>query len=42
MPDKGKVEGLVGWIRRNYLVPMPLAASFDDLNVMLEERCRRR
>ena len=26
--DKGKVEGLVGFIRRNYLVPMPRAVSF--------------
>ena len=26
--DKGKVEGLVGLIRRNYLVPIPHAASF--------------
>ena len=25
--DKGKVEGLVGWIRRNLLVPVPRAAS---------------
>jgi transposase len=40
--DKGKVEGLVGWIRRNYLVPMPRAASFDELNAGLLGRCRRR
>ena len=26
-PGKGKVEGLVGFIRRNYLVPLPRAAS---------------
>jgi transposase len=26
--DKGKVEGLVGFARRNYLVPVPQAASF--------------
>jgi hypothetical protein len=25
--DKGKVEGLIGWIRRNLLVPVPRAAS---------------
>jgi transposase len=25
--DKGKVEGLVGWIRRNLLVPLPRAVS---------------
>jgi transposase len=40
--DKGKVEGLVGWIRRNLLVPMPRAASYDVLNADLIERCRRR
>jgi transposase len=40
--DKGKVEGLVGLIRRNYLVPMPRAASFDELNAGLLGRCRRR
>ena len=33
--DKGKVEGLVGWIRRNFLVPMPRAASFAALNEQL-------
>jgi len=40
--DKGKVEGLVGWIRRNYLVPMPRAASFAALNAKLIDDCRRR
>jgi transposase len=25
--DKGKVEGLVGLIRRNYLVPLPHACT---------------
>ena len=30
--DKGKVEGLVGLIRRNFLVPLPHAASFAALN----------
>src|SRR3954466_8735365 len=29
--DKGKVEGLVGWARRNLLVPVPRAASFAAL-----------
>ena len=33
--DKGKVEGLVGLIRRNYLVPMPHAANFEALNAKL-------
>src|SRR4249919_48192 len=40
--DKGKVEGLVGWIRRNLLVPVPRAASFAALNEQLLEGCRRR
>ena len=30
--DKGKVEGLVGFIRRNFLVPVPRAESFEALN----------
>jgi transposase len=40
--DKGKVEGLVGFIRRNYLVPVPHAESFEALNARLEAQCRRR
>jgi len=40
--DKGKVEGLVGLIRRNYLVPLPHAASFYALNEDLLTACRRR
>jgi transposase len=40
--DKGKVEGLVGLIRRNYLVPVPHAASFAALNEQLLVDCRRR
>jgi transposase len=40
--DKGKVEGLVKYARSNFLTPIPQAASFDALNGMLEERCRRR
>lgn len=40
--DKGKVEGLVGLIRRNYLVPLPHAASFAALNERLLADCRRR
>ena len=30
--DKGKVEGLVGYVRRNFLVPIPSFESFDALN----------
>src|SRR6266852_3406411 len=40
--DKGKVEGLVGLIRRNHLVPLPHAASFAALNELLLANCRRR
>jgi transposase len=40
--DKGKVEGLVGYARRNFMVPIPRAASFTELNAQLLERCRRR
>ena len=39
--DKGKVEGLVGFIRRNFLVPVPRAESFAALDA-LAEQCRRR
>jgi transposase len=37
--DKGKVEGLVGYARRNFLVPIPAVASFAALNAQLEQRC---
>ena len=37
--DKGKVESMVRYVRRNFLVPMPEFDSFDDLNTHLEERC---
>jgi transposase len=40
--DKGKVEGLVGYARRNFLVPIPQAVSFEALNTHLLEHCRRR
>ena len=40
--DKGKVEGLVGYMRRNFLVPVPSFESFDALNAYLEQRCLER
>ena len=40
--DKGKVEGLVGYARRNFLVPIPSYRSFDELNAHLEEKCLER
>jgi len=40
--DKGKVEGLVGYVRRNFMVPVPRFSSFDSLNRWLEEQCIKR
>ena len=40
--DKGKVEGMVGYTRRNFMVPKPRLASFDDLNAHLAGRCCKR
>ena len=40
--DKGKVEGLVGLARRNFLVPIPVVPSIEALNAHLVECCRRR
>ncbi|MEJ2691203.1 MAG: IS21 family transposase [Deltaproteobacteria bacterium] len=37
--EKGGVEGLVGYVRRNYLVPIPVAESLEDLNDRLLEEC---
>jgi len=40
--DKGKVEGLVGFVRRNFMTPLPRFESWDAFNGALEERCRNR
>ena len=40
--DKGKVEGMVGYMRRNFLAPVPSFASFEALNAHLERRCLAR
>ena len=40
--DKGKVEGMVGYVRRNFLVPIPSYESFEALNAHLEQRCLER
>jgi transposase len=37
--EKGLVEGLVGYARRNFLVPVPEVNSFQELNDLLRERC---
>ena len=40
--DKGNVEGLVGYSRRNFMVPIPGFATWQEFNAYLEDRCRRR
>ena len=40
--DKGNVEGVIGYGRRNFLVPAPRFDSFDDLNAWLEDQCLKR
>lgn len=40
--DKGSVEGLVGWARRNFMVPLPSFATWEAFNSWLEEQCRQR
>lgn len=37
--EKGGVEGLVGFCRRNYLVPVPQVESLEELNRQLLEQC---
>jgi len=39
--DKGNVEGLVGYARRNFMVPVPRAASWEELNAHLQQQCRQ-
>jgi len=40
--DKGNVEGMVGYARRVFMVPLPRARDIDDFNAQLLERCRAR
>jgi transposase len=40
--DKGKVEGLVGFVRRNFMTPLPVAESFDAFNARLLDACTKR
>ena len=37
--EKGGVEGLVGFSRRNYMVPIPEAASLEELNNKVLQDC---
>jgi transposase len=39
--EKGHVENGVGYVRRNFLVPVPAGDSWDDLNTHLAAACRR-
>jgi transposase len=39
--EKGHVENGVGYVRRNFLVPVPEGDSWDDLNADLSAACRR-
>ncbi len=39
--EKGHVENLIGFARRNYLVPVPETDSLEGLNLELEQRCRQ-
>ena len=41
-PGKGNEEGVVGYARRNFMVPRPRFASWDTFNAQLEEQCRNR
>jgi transposase len=39
--EKGSIENLVGYVRRNYLVPMPEVKNFAELNTYLLECCEK-
>ena len=39
--EKGHVENLVGYVRRNYLVPVPEVDGLEQLNADLAESCRK-
>lgn len=38
--EKGGVEGLIGFARRNYMVPVPEVASIEALNCKLLNQCK--
>jgi len=39
--EKGSVENLVGYVRRNFLVPLPEFDDYDSLNAYLVDCCDR-
>lgn len=40
--DKGNVEGMVGYARRNHMVPVPCFPDWESFNAHLEAQCRAR
>ena len=40
--DKGNVEGVVGFARRNFMTPRPRFVNWDAFNAYLEEQCQKR
>ena len=40
--DKGTVEGLVGYVRRNFMVPSPRFANWEAFNADLLLQCQKR
>jgi transposase len=38
--EKGHVENLLGYVRRNFLVPLPRVSTLEELNATLEQQCR--
>ena len=40
--DKGNVEGMIGFSRRHFMVPLPVADNFDALNAKLLDGCIKR
>lgn len=39
--EKGLVEGLVGYIRRNVCVPIPKVRDMEELNQLLQHKCEQ-
>lgn len=39
--EKGGVEGDIGYVRRNFLVPVPQVESWDALNQQLRDACQQ-
>lgn len=40
--DKGNVEGMIGFSRRHFMAPLPVADNFDTLNAKLLNGCIKR